>query len=305
MTIKAEIILSSRNSAGQDLTTFSLFYPRFIHAELMTHRVFSRNASSSRAIPVAKNVQSVLDDPAIPIHFTKNKPGMQGGAALVGEEHNRAKAAWLRGRDRAVETANELIAEEVHKQYANRVIEPYGHIAVVLTATEFTNFFALRYHSMAQPELCMLAKAMWEVYQGRKIQFLDDGDWHLPYVSDEEQGSRHVAYEKYERAEDGKSAYACAIRDLLMMSSARCARVSYLTHENKVPTLPEDLGLYGRLMEGFPKHASPTEHQAMACGDPSVQSGNFFGGWIQHRKTIKDENIPEFEGPIEPDFDGW
>lgn len=305
MTIKADIILSSRNSAGKELNTYSVLYPRFIHSELMTHRVFSRNASSSRAIPVARQIKMVVDDPAIPIHFTRNKAGMQGGAALTGDEHNKARDAWLRGRDRAVLTAQELVEVEVHKQYANRVIEPYSHIAVVITATEWSNFFALRYHSMAQPEIAMLAIAMWEAYQKRETQVLEDGEWHTPYVSRNELIERNVYYSKYDRIHDKGSTRSNATRDVLQMSSARCGRVSYLNHEGKTPTLQEDLSLYSRLVEGFPKHASPTEHQAMACGDPHVQSGNFFGGWIQHRKTIKDENIAEFDGPLEPDFNGY
>ena len=226
MTIKAEVILSSRNSAGKDLTTYSVLYPRFIHSELMTHRVFSRNASSSRAIPVARQILMVENDPAIPIHFTRNKAGMQGGEALQGDEHDRARAAWLRGRDRAVETAHELMAEEVHKQYANRVVEPYSHIAVVITATEWSNFFALRYHSMAQPEIAMLAIAMWNAYQAREIQRLEDGEWHTPYVQLEEHCERMDFYSKRENREEGSNIRAQAIRDILKMSSARCGRVS-------------------------------------------------------------------------------
>jgi len=304
MTIKAEIVLSSRNSAGKELNTYSVLYPRFIHSELMTHRVFSRNASSSRAIPVARQIKMVVDDPAIPIHFTRNKAGMQGGEALQGDEHERATRIWLAGRDMAVETAKWLEASAVHKQYANRVIEPYSHIAVVITATEWSNFFALRYHSMAQPEIAMLAIAMWEAYQNREVQDLEDGEWHTPYVNRLDLEQRTVYHSKYAMTKEG-SARSNAVRDVLKMSSARCGRVSYLNHEGKTPTVEEDLGLYSRLVEGFPKHASPTEHQAMACGDPNVQSGNFFGGWIQHRKTIKDENIAEFDGPLEPDFNGY
>src|SRR5512135_1987029 len=138
--IKAQIICDSMAPSGVRLTTFVLTYPRFIHSEFMTHRVFSRNASSSRAIPVKKQIQEIIDNPVIPLAFTKNKAGMQGGAALDGEAHDKAVAAWLEGRDRAVEIANKLADLEVHKQYANRVLEPWAHITVVCTATDFANF---------------------------------------------------------------------------------------------------------------------------------------------------------------------
>lgn len=126
MTIEARIVADSMSPADIRITTFVLTYSRFIHAEFMTHRVFSRNASSSRAIPVARQIQMVIDDPAISLAFTRNKAGMQGGEVLSGGDHERAVKAWLDGRDRAVATAQALAALEVHKQYANRVIEPYA-----------------------------------------------------------------------------------------------------------------------------------------------------------------------------------
>src|SRR5690242_16180800 len=99
MTISATINCDSLSSAGVRLTTFVLEYPRFIHAELLTHRAFSRNTSSSRAIPVTRQIQEVLDDPAVPLQFLKNKKGMKGGEPLV--DQAAAKANWLAGRDAA------------------------------------------------------------------------------------------------------------------------------------------------------------------------------------------------------------
>lgn len=281
--IKAEIVADSLAPSGIRLTTFVLTYPRFIHAEFMTHRVFSRNASSSRAIPVKKQIQMVIDNPAIPLAFTKNKKGMQGGEALSGEEHERATSVWLGARDRAVEYAKLLSDLEVHKQYANRILEPWAHITVVCTATEFTNFFALRVHPAAQPEICALATLMWEAYSKSSPNPLEDGDWHLPFVSD---------LTKFFYKEPD------SYNTLLKMSVARCARVSYLNHEGKDPTLEEDLALYDRLLGSVPIHASPAEHQARASTNPFLVSGNF-KGWEQYRKTLKDENITKFEGPIE------
>lgn len=275
--IKVEIVKDSLAPSNIRLTTFVLTYPRFIHSEFMTHRMFSRNASSSRAIPVKKQIQMVIDNPAIPLAFTKNQKGMQGGEVLSGEEHDAAVRAWLIARDDAVWSANRLASLEVHKQYANRILEPFAHITVVCTATDFSNFFALRYHSAAQPEICELAKAMWEVYQSNNPDKLVSGMWHLPFAG-------------------GNGWADLSTEETIKSSVARCARVSYLNHEGKQPTLAEDIQLYGRLLGQLPIHASPAEHQAMAVADAKIVSGNF-RGWIQYRKTLQNENIETFVGP--------
>lgn len=274
--IEAKVVLSSIGPTGVRLTTFVLTYPRFIHSEFMTHRMISRNASSSRAIPVKKQIEMVLMNPAVPLAFTKNQKGMRGGAALEDAAHNAAIAAWIEGRDRAVEIANKLADLEVHKQYANRVLEPYAHITVVATATDWDNFFALRIHPAAQPEIHALAKAMYAEYERCPVQRLEAGQWHLPFVRREE-----IA--------------ACESDYPIKMSVARCARVSYLNHEGKEPTLAEDLQLYDRLLGGVPIHASPAEHQGMARSSEwqVYRSGNF-KGWIQYRKMLHNENIEQY-----------
>jgi len=271
--IKAEIVCDSVAPSGVRLTTFVLTYPRFIHAEFMTHRMFSRNASSSRAIPVKKSIQMVKDNPVIPLAFTKNQKGMQGGAALDQEDHDKAVKAWLEGRDRAVEIAERLADLEVHKQYANRVLEPWAHITVVVTATDWDNFFALRCHPAAQPEIHALADLMYEAFTNSEPDSLSLGQWHLPFVGNME-------------ALSDDAAVKCSV--------ARCARVSYLNHEGKVPSFSEDMQLYERLLSSAPLHASPAEHQAMASIDPETRSGNF-RGWVQYRKTLPNENITKYE----------
>lgn len=284
--IKAQIVCDSVGPSGVRLTTFVLTYPRFIHSEFMTHRMFSRNASSSRAIPVKKSIQMVKDDPVIPLAFTKNQKGMQGGAALDAEAHDKAVAAWLEGRDRAVEIAEKLADLEVHKQYANRVLEPYAHITVVVTATDWDNFFALRCHPAAQPEICLLATLMLEAYSLGTPDELYDGEWHLPFIKpgDKTNAANYTYYHNQSLDCD----------ELLMKQSvARCARVSYLNHDGSSVSEEQDIELYNRLVGSAPIHASPAEHQAMAIGDSSVRSGNL-RGWIQYRKTLKDENVTKF-----------
>lgn len=287
--IKADIVADSIAPSGVRLTTFVLTYPRFIHAEFMTHRVFSRNASSSRAIPVKRQIQMVIDNPAIPLAFTKNQKGMQGGEALDQEAHDKAVAAWLEGRDRAVEVANKLADLEVHKQYANRVLEPWAHITVVCTATDWDNFFALRCHYMAQPEINALADLMYEAYSKNVPQYLATGMWHIPFIKAED---FRLPGEWMQKVIEGKD-------DLLQVkrSVARCARVSYLNHDGTSPTIEQDLELYDRLVGAAPIHASPAEHQAQASDDPNVRSGNF-RGWFQYRKMLAGENVTEFQGPV-------
>jgi len=160
MTITAKVITHSCAAGVPDLITMQCRYPRFIHAEFMTHRVFSRNASSSRAIPIERMIQDVIDDPAMPVAWGSNKPGMQAGVELP---HWRvARECWLDARDAAVERAKEMMNLGAHKQIVNRLLEPFGHISVVVTATEWDNFFALRCHPDADPTMRALAEAMWD-----------------------------------------------------------------------------------------------------------------------------------------------
>jgi thymidylate synthase ThyX len=291
--IKAEIVSDSLAPSGVRLTTFVLTYPRFIHAEFMTHRVFSRNASSSRAIPVKRQIQEIIDNPVIPLAFTKNQKGMQGGEALDQEAHEKAVAAWLELRDEAVKTANRLADLEVHKQYANRVMEPWAHITVVVTASEWDNWFTLRYHYMAQPEICELAKQMWDVYSTNQPENLNNGELHLPFVNDDD------VEEVWDFLREAKSPDPSEdARELLIRRSvAKCARVSYKNHDGTKTTIEQDVQLYERLLGSAPIHASPAEHQAMAVGDANIRSGNF-RGWIQYRKTLVGENVMKFTGPV-------
>ncbi len=292
--IEAKIVADSMAPSGIRLTTFVLTYPRFIHAEFMTHRVFSRNASSSRAIPVKKQIEMIMDNPVIPLAFTKNQKGMQGGAALDGKAAELAEKIWMMGCFHACDKAKMLADLEVHKQYANRLLEPYAHITVVCTATDYANFFALRCHEMAQPEIHALADKMYEASQASTPKQLKSGEWHLPFVSDLDAAillSDDLTLHRLNNFEE--AVFDNHQEKLLKMSVARCARVSYLNHEGKAPTLQEDLQLYDRLVGSAPIHASPAEHQAMAVADPGTVSGNF-KGWIQYRQTLKGQNVTQF-----------
>lgn len=286
--IEAKIVADSVAPSGHRLTTFVVTYPRFIHAELMTHRMFSRNASSSRAIPVKKQIKMVRDNPAMPLAFKANKAGMQAGDAFGPFKQWLCRVVWRGACYAAVFFATLMEKLNVHKQYANRILEPWAHITVVITATEYPNFFALRYHEMAQPEICELAKQMWGQYSTNEPKEMVEGEWHLPFVPWKEQN--RMMQTLVSGSFDEKHT------NLIKMSVARCARVSYLNHEGKNPTLEEDLKLYERLLGNSPIHASPAEHQARAEKFPELRSGNFVG-WTQYRKTLENENIVKFTGP--------
>lgn len=279
--ITAKIVADSINPWGVRLTTFVLSYPRWIHAEFMTHRVFSRCAASSRAIPIAKMIQRATKATAFPVHWGKNQKGMQADEELSPKDQERAKDVWLAAAETAARYAQELADIGVHKQIANRLIENFQNIEVVVTSTAWANFFALRTHKDAQPEIQTLASTMLEAYNRSSPDLRAIGDWHLPFVTEIERASYPVA-------------------TLAKISSARCARVSYLTHEGKEPNLAEDLALFDRLMGSTPKHASPTEHQGFVIATTSEFagcSGNFGRGcnWAQFRKTIPGEYINVFQ----------
>lgn len=265
--ITAKVVADSANMWGQRITTMELQYPRFIHAEFMTHRVFSRNAASSRAIPVAKMIEQVRRDPAMPIHWGKNQPGMQAREELA--DTTDARQQWQMAARMAADRAEAMAAIGLHKQICNRVLEPFQLMRTIVTATDWENFFHLRDHDAAQPEIRALAVAMKRAMSLRKpkIIFDHEGGWHLPYVLPEE-----------------REIYVPDV--LLKLSTARCARVSYLTHDGEKPDPQKDIELYERLVGSAPIHASPAEHQATPASNPITRSGNFVG-WIQHRKQIE------------------
>lgn len=276
MTIQAKIIEDSISFEGKRLTTFQLLYPRFIHAELMTHRVFSRNASSSRAIPVSKMIQMVREEPAMPIHWGKNQPGMQAKEEI--QHVGAAQDIWLRAARNAANIAEELYQIGLHKQVANRVLEPFQHISVVLTATEFDNWFELRAHPDAQPEINCLAFRMQDAMAANTPKELDVGEWHLPYVTSDE---RQDAFFKNNP------------ELLRQISAARCCRVSYLKHDGSAASVSDDLALCEKLVGAKPLHASPFEHQATPDQLNEVHGYHYpelhgnFTGWIQYRKQIE------------------
>lgn len=271
---------SQSKQTGQKLITFVCKYWRAIHSEVMTHRDFSRNASSSRAIPTAKLLEQIRTNPAGPIFWGKNQSGMQAieecDEAIIhpttGVKVPR-ELAWELMANEAADWAQAWADAGYHKQIVNRVIEPFSFITVVITATSWDNFYALRAHADAQPEIQDVAETMLKVVDDVPVRFIDETNpmsthaWHLPFVSIAERHEHHIAL-------------------LVAMSAARCARTSYLTHDKQNPSWEQDDALYRRLVESKPLHASPLEHQAYNSG-MAERVRNFTGGWVQHRAVLE------------------
>jgi thymidylate synthase ThyX len=250
MAYASEILADSVSPQGHRLTTFCVTLPRIVLAELNTHCMLSRNSASSRAIPVSKSIAAVEEDPFVPAQFVKNQPGMQADNVLSDDESDFASVLWMGARDAAVEYAAGLEKLEVHKALANRILEPFKWHTVIITATDWSNFFALRTHETAQPEIRDAAVMMQEQYERHQPQDASYPDyWHLPLV----QG--HEIYEDDNGYEDIDVDWNFWKK----VSIGRCARVSYLTHHGKRE--PEaDVALHDKLLESH--HLSPFEHVA-------------------------------------------
>lgn len=266
MACSAKVVADSTALHRVRLTSLQLRYWRAIHAEFMTHRVFSRNASSSRAIPVKKVLSQVWNDPAGPVHWGLNQPGMQAKAELKGWRNKAARFLWRAAGKVACVFAWSLMHIGLHKQVANRLLEPWQYINVLVTSTEWDNFFELRCHEDAQPEIQELAFAIRAAMDASQPKYLGKGEWHMPYITDDE----------WETNADAT---------LVKVSTARNARTSYLTHDGKPSALVEDVKLHDKLVVAEPLHASPAEHPATPM-DTDEFCRNY-RGWRQYRDFLE------------------
>lgn len=264
MKISAKVLEDSVSAiTGVRLITMELKYPRFVHAEFMTHRVFSRNASSSRAIPISKQIDAVENHPVFPSEWGSNKPGMQAGDQLSRSAQTEAEGVWNLAIRDAIKHARKLKEIGVHKQLANRLLEPFSYITVIVTATEWENFFNLRISPLAQPEIRILAERILAAQKGSTPKLVALGEMHAPYMTDEER-------------EDLPRAHCFKV------SAARCARVSYLNHDGLLPNIDKDMALADRLMAD--RHASVFEHQASPSTDHRFYQN--FRSWVQFRTIL-------------------
>ncbi|MCA1807550.1 MAG: FAD-dependent thymidylate synthase [Actinobacteria bacterium] len=279
--IRAEVICDSISPTGQRLTTIEATMHRFVLAEFNTHRVFSRNSASSRAIPFHKQAERVARNPAMPVSFPAEQRGMQGGDELSDRDSRAARHLWLRSRDQALNYAKHLADLGVHKSVVNRILEPYMWHTVIVTSTDWDGFFGLRCNEMAQPEIRYAAEAIRSAYHSSTPKSVDYNDWHMPYIDDEDfDAAEQLAYGVGVDNRDGR-----VLQILKQISSARCARVSYLTHDG-VRDIKKDLMLFDRLSSASPMHASPMEHVATPATPEASVLGNFTG-WKQFRHELE------------------
>jgi hypothetical protein len=260
--IQVEIIAGSINPSDKKITTFLVKYPRMIHAEIMTHRVFSRNAASSRAIPIGIMMDKVATETAYPERWGTNGKGMQDH----GDHDNPelCQMTWDVAAANAIKMAKNFDHLGLHKQIANRVLEPFGHITTLITSTEWNNFFQQRAHPDAEPSFQVLAYRMLDAYLNFKHERLKWNEWHIPFVD----------MQKHQGL----------LTDAIEISVASCARTSYLK-QSEIFELQQQKNLFQRLLNG--RHPSPFEHQAQAIGD-AYTSENFRGGWLQNRSLYSE-----------------
>lgn len=275
---EVKVIADSMAPCGKRLTTMTATYPRFIHSEFLTHRDRARNAASSRAIPWSKMRQQVMENPVIPLVFGSEQKGMQTGGSV--DDPRLAERTWLAARDEAILHADQLHKQGVHKSLVNRIVEPWMWITIVTSATEWENFFRLRCHSDAEVHFQKIAGMVRDALAVSQPIQRFAGDWHLPFV---------YGNDLDELLAGGQFTF----EDIKKISVARCARVSYLSHEGKRDPV-KDIELFDKLVQGSGfGHWSAHEHVAMALrGDegPLLRSGPFIG-WKQYRKCFATENL--------------
>lgn len=307
----AKVVLASRSKYSPDILTIHMRYPRIIHGEIMTHRVFSRNARSSRAVPVKTMLAEIRDTPFIPWHWGLNQGGMQASEEcneLVSlpsypftdsEVGVSREAMWEFAANAAADTAEAFSAAGYHKQVANRLIEPFSWIDTLITSTSWANFFHLRDHDAAEPHFRDLAKLVRSAISGAMLTRLQAGEWHLPYITDEDRIEVHMIYKDCAPSVEKEKA---KLDKLLRISAARCARISYAPFDGDA-SIKKELARYDMLIGSDAVHATPTEHQAtpdwaVICPtsgsvegwDTPNLHGNF-NGWIQARKLIPGEFV--------------
>jgi hypothetical protein len=304
--IWASIVAHSINVWGDEVVTYRLHYPRFIHAEFMTHRMFSRNASSSRAIPVKTVLDQVERKPAMPIHWGKNQAGMQADGELNSDviipghlvdwknqimlaATMSREGAWEEAAGEAAHIAKAMMDAGYHKQVVNRLLEPFQFMNVVMSATDMENFFYLRDHTDADPNIAELARVMREAKLHSMPQVLRYGEWHTPYVRNMRTGDGTLRYF------DGDTELTA--EQAQKVSASCAAQASYRKLDS---TIEKAISIYDRLVVSEPIHASPFEHVATPFDEHEVMVRN------RAKALLRDEGIDGFDQVMyKGNFKGW
>lgn len=293
MGVSAKVVADSLTRAGDRLVTMEIELHRIVLPEFNTHRVFSRNFQSSRAVPVKKMIEQVRTNPAMPVYWGKNQSGMVAVGELIGADKIDCEDEWLSAARRAAHSAERMMEKGCHKQITNRLLEPFMWTRGVVTASleGYKSFFKLRCHSDAQPEIKALADAMRDALEASEPAIVTEGDYHLPYVNTEKIG-RYTHY--YTGEGEGKVYFTK--REAIKVSTSCCAQISYRALDDSVD---KALRIYDmlNLPEGGeykedPPHFSPTEHVALCVDEEDYRdawaSGNFSSFiWWQYRKALE------------------
>lgn len=271
-----QVIEDSVSPQGERLSTILFSNPRMTHSDFLTHRVLSRNGRSSRAVPTKRLIAEPIVEP---LFYGSNKSGMAAGEELTGWRYLLARAVWV-GTAKLTKVAVRLLHfAGLHKQWANRPLEWFGKIDVLVSSTDWANFMALRDDEGAQPEIQALAREIKAALDASSPRVLQPGQWHMPFVSEDERATLSVS-------------------DQLVLSTARCARLTIEPFDGNA-AYEAERARYERLVVSRPVHASPAEHQAtpdvykaglrQPWGSPRLH-GNF-RGWVQHRKLLENEAV--------------
>lgn len=303
--ITAKVVADSINENGDRITTLEVEYPRFIHGEVMTHRSLSKNSSSSRAIPIQKMLDQIENNMAIPVYWGKNKSGMQADEEVSYFEEAKAVLSWERSYNYVKDCVLDMIDIGLHKQVPNRLTEPFQMMKVVITGTDWNNFFNLRIHKDAQPEICMLAYKIYKAMEESKPVKLKHGEWHLPFI-DKLLDKDECLLSYGTMLNDSVYWYMhkpLTLDEAIKISSASCASVSYRLDGM---TLEKADRIFNMLIKAEVIHASPFEHLATPIVDTwesgvthqrkdgVLCSGNLTG-WISYRQQLSDNTCWKFD----------
>lgn len=253
-------IIKHSQFGSTELVTMEIELHRFILPEFNTHRVFSRNFQSSRAVPIDKMIEQVRDDPALPVYYGLNQAGMVAEKEMNDAQTYKFQQLWVGQARQAAETAIKMRDMGAHKQLVNRMLEPWMWTKGVVTATRggFESFFKLRSHKDAQPEIKALSDAMYEALEDSNPQVLELGEWHLPYV-DSKRGT----------VENIKVSTSC------------CAQVSYRKLDDTLEKAEKIYDMLNLHSKTEPPHFSPTEHVAVAFDSEVIKEWNACGDFTE------------------------
>ena len=320
--IVARVVAHSKSAySGKEIITFEYEAPKCILAEINTHRLFSRNAQSSRAVPVTKVIEQIRNNPVTPIYWGSNQAGMVAGEEIddsvqlydFDDWYNYGKEdGWKLTADKVADLMQAWETAGYHKQIVNRIGEAFTMIKGVITATEFDNFFHLRIHPAADPFIQELAKCMWEALQQSEAEVLYEGEWHTPYVDQDRNGEiLEYGFWRESGHDFDLEFHTVSLERAKQISAAACAQVSFRKLDLSEETIDR---VYSRLVDDETPHASCVEHQAspmkgfeypwgsglnaIDCLSEGVSHmdilGNMWSGnfkhWIQNRKLLNNES---------------